>query len=57
MCAESSRSPGVTGTEGQHVQRPCGARMFDYWQVAVFGAQREAGIGVRPGCRESETLH
>lgn len=34
---------------GQHGQKTCGGRVFDYWEknVSVLGVQREASVGVR----------
>lgn len=48
----------LTMLKGQHVQKSCEGKMFDYWeQVSVLGAQRETGKGVGQNCRESERPH
>lgn len=45
----------LTMLKGQHVQRSCEGKMFDYWeQVSVLGAQRETGNGVGQNCGGSE---
>lgn len=46
----------VAMLRGQHVQRPCDERTFDYREKgSVLRAQREKGV--RWDCRESERPH